>query len=417
MEKSVQFMPNPAMFGRVGSSSILDQINRILDAPDTIGRDDWKLPIELECESLYQRFPWMSADYFEKTPQKTTAETTALPTNESIVLRPGTSSRRTSFSQSSDNKLSLQQLLGAGVDKGSYQHEVSHQQEKEKTGSFQSTSVDDDLSLQRLLSDGPPKPMLVESGATATSLDAALREQETSVVGSFGSRTADKSRDSNLYKLLSSSEVARNGSPEVGEPPLSVYKKRRKDKKLRYTSHPPGSSASDIYQPSASNSAVPTLKDTLPPNAPEPTLVPGTSEETRVPAFTSVSDTIKMNKRQRKKKETFDPSGASKEQKKRKYTRRKKAQSEDDGSEYEVDYILDTAIELVPRQSQNANGSEADSNGELIEVRKYLIKWKGYEDESWDTWEPEENLQNARLKIEEFWSNKQKFGPAWRPSR
>ncbi|KAJ3190201.1 hypothetical protein HDU85_000492 [Gaertneriomyces sp. JEL0708] len=393
MEKSVQFMPNPAMFGRDGSSSILNEINRILDAPDIIGRDDWKLPIDLECESLYQRFPWMSADYSEKIPQLKTEATTALPTNESIVLHPGPSARRTSLRQSLDNKLSLQQLLGAGVDNSPYQHDVSHQQEKEKDTSSLPTNVDDDISLERLLSDDPPKLVLVESGATATSLDAALREQETSTVGSSGSRTADKSRDSNPHR------------------------RRRGKQQIRHTGGPPEPSAPDTSQPSVSNSAVPTLKDTLPPNAPEPTLVPGTSEETGAPAFTSVSDTIKMNKRQRKKKSTFDPSTADKEPKKRKYTRRKKAQSEDDASEYEVDYILDTAIELVPRQSQNANGSEADSNGELIEVRKYLIKWKGYEDESWDTWEPEENLQNAKLKIEEFWTNKQKFGPGWRPSR
>ena len=34
--------------------------------------------------------------------------------------------------------------------------------------------------------------------------------------------------------------------------------------------------------------------------------------------------------------------------------------------------------------------------------RQYLVHWKGYDDDS-DTWEPEENVSNAQLLVDQFW--------------
>ena len=34
--------------------------------------------------------------------------------------------------------------------------------------------------------------------------------------------------------------------------------------------------------------------------------------------------------------------------------------------------------------------------------RQFLVHWKGYDDDS-DTWEPEENLSNCTLLVEQFW--------------
>jgi hypothetical protein len=57
----------------------------------------------------------------------------------------------------------------------------------------------------------------------------------------------------------------------------------------------------------------------------------------------------------------------------------------DSNEEYEVDKVLDSRIHRNKLQ--------------------YKVKWKGYEDPSEDTWEPEQNLENATLAIQQFHDN------------
>jgi hypothetical protein len=37
-------------------------------------------------------------------------------------------------------------------------------------------------------------------------------------------------------------------------------------------------------------------------------------------------------------------------------------------------------------------------------AREYLVKWLSYSDEN-NTWEPEDNLENARERLQEYWVN------------
>ncbi|TPX69151.1 hypothetical protein SpCBS45565_g02757 [Spizellomyces sp. 'palustris'] len=76
--------------------------------------------------------------------------------------------------------------------------------------------------------------------------------------------------------------------------------------------------------------------------------------------------------------------------------KRKKQPSEPDADIYEVERILDVEITY--------DGGEGEGNRRV----RYLVAWKGYPDESENTWEPEENLESAPLKLKEFWDSRKR---------
>ncbi|XP_018566594.1 probable chromo domain-containing protein LHP1 [Anoplophora glabripennis] len=96
------------------------------------------------------------------------------------------------------------------------------------------------------------------------------------------------------------------------------------------------------------------------------------------------------------KKGNKKPKTAQKEEVKEKVGQESDNQDEDDETQYEVEAVLDEKI--------------------IKGVRHYLIRWKGYEEES-DTWEPEDTLDCSRL-IQDFKENKKKkVKPAKSPKR
>ncbi|KND01223.1 uncharacterized protein SPPG_04314 [Spizellomyces punctatus DAOM BR117] len=76
--------------------------------------------------------------------------------------------------------------------------------------------------------------------------------------------------------------------------------------------------------------------------------------------------------------------------------KRKKQRSEEDADIFEVERILDVQITY--------DGGEGEGNRRV----RYLVAWKGYPDESENTWEPEENLESAPLKVKEFWDSRKR---------
>ncbi|KAI8920767.1 hypothetical protein DFJ77DRAFT_134931 [Powellomyces hirtus] len=86
--------------------------------------------------------------------------------------------------------------------------------------------------------------------------------------------------------------------------------------------------------------------------------------------------------------------------------------SEDDGI-YEVDTILNVRRAHAPTSTFIPPRSWPFLTEHTPVDKEYLIAWKHYPDEADNTWEPEANVEDAYLRLKEFWARRRLARRSW----